>query len=401
MRKYNPFRNIFYYYRGPSSKKAKKRKEEGQFDKQIEDNTTKALINTLEHSEKCLLMCFLKKANIDVTFDDNVIFGLQISENVSRPDALIQIDNCKIFIESKLHSRLNKDQIHRHLESISDSYLICITASDNEKSILNEIRKLNLRFICWKDVYSCFQQFEAKDEKTKFLVQQFLEYLEAINIAPFNGWKKQDFEAFLNIEDDASRELRLRVKEKLRQYLIELKELLKREKLFEDLKVDVGNIQKSSDKVWGVLCKPPIKHKVYKPHFNFWLNSDEFGLGVQIEGKSPANKMETIIKSHKEKFLKILKELESFDLIIRKRVPTGRPRDYPGIDVVKIKLGEDITPVDTEYIIKKMNQYELFEIHCAKSFKRDEEILKNQNFLEENAKFMKQLQDYYNYSVGG
>lgn len=105
MRKYNPFRNVFYYYRGPSSKK------EGQFDKQTEDNTTKALINTLENSEKDLLMCFLKNTGIDIKINDKVAYDLQVSEELSRPDALIQIDKYNIFIESKIGASLDKTKL--------------------------------------------------------------------------------------------------------------------------------------------------------------------------------------------------------------------------------------------------------------------------------------------------
>jgi len=395
MRKYNPFRNVFYYYRGPSSKK------EGQFDKQTEDNTTKALINTLENSEKDLLMCFLKNTGIDIKINDKVAYDLQVSEELSRPDALIQIDKYNIFIESKIGASLDKDQINKHLKSISDGYLICITPSDKDRDIVQQIKKSNLRFISWKEVYLVFkEQFgKTKDEKTNFLIKQFLEYLEAINMAPFSGWDKKDFEAFLNIEDDPKRELRSRVKEKLKQYLIELKELPKEEKLFEDLETDVGKIEKDVTYVWGVLCKPPIKEKVHKPHFNFWVNSDEFGMGILIQGKSPANKMKKSINSEKDKFLKILKKLKGFDLIIRKRVSTG-VRKYSAIDVTKIKLGEDISIEDIEYLIKKMEQYPLFEIHCTKLFKRDEGILDDQTFLEKSVELMKQLQDYYNFSFG-
>jgi hypothetical protein len=39
----DPHKNIFYYYRGPSSRE----NEEIIYDSQIEDNTTKALINCL------------------------------------------------------------------------------------------------------------------------------------------------------------------------------------------------------------------------------------------------------------------------------------------------------------------------------------------------------------------
>jgi len=396
MRKYNPFRNVFYYYRGPSSKK------EGQFDKQIEDNTTKAMINTLENSEKGLLMCFLKKAKIDFKDYNKVAYDLQVAEKSSRPDAQIQIDKCSIFIESKIDSQLDMKQIDNHLKSkyISNGYLICITPRDKDRDTIQQIKKSNLRFISWKEVYLCFKEqlAKTKDEKTKFIIQQFLEYLEAINMATFTGWNKKDFEAFLNIEDDPKKELRLRVKEKLEQYLIEVKELLSEEE-FKDIESYVGNVKEDSTHLWGVLCKPSVKDRIHKPHFNFWVNSDEFGMGIMIQGKRPANKMKKSINSEKDKFLKILKKLKDFDLIIRERV-LDRPREYHKIDVAKIKLGKYVSLEDINYILEKMGRYTLFEIHCARSFKRDEEILNNQSFLKKTVEFMSQLRDYYNFSFG-
>lgn len=401
MRKYNPYRNIFYYYRGPSSKK------EGHFDKQLEDNTTKALINTLESSEKRLLMSLLKKAEIDIKHLDRVAYDLQVDEESSRPDALIQIDNkYDILIESKVDSPLEEYQICKHLESLSNGYLICITPREEDKSVVQRIKKDNLRFISWKEVYLCFkEQLEkTKDEKSKFIIQEFLEYLEVANMAPFNGWNKKDFEAFLNIEDDPRRELRLRVKEKLRQYLVEVNDLLNKEKLFDDLEPDVGNVGQDYTAIWGVLCKPPLEDKVHKPHFSFSISSDEFSMGVLVEGKRPAYKMKKRIESERNRFLKILKNtnLEGFYLLIQKRVPI-RPRKYDFLEVARIYLRRDISADDVEYVIKKTGQYELFCIECGKSWKRDwdAEMLNNKSFLEESVEWMKSLQEYYEFALGG
>lgn len=44
--------NIFYYYRGAMQ-------EDSQFERQLEDNTTKALINTLEHCSQSVSQKFL------------------------------------------------------------------------------------------------------------------------------------------------------------------------------------------------------------------------------------------------------------------------------------------------------------------------------------------------------
>jgi hypothetical protein len=43
----DPHKNIFYYYRGPSSRDDK----DIIYDKQIEDNTTKALVNCFKSQE--------------------------------------------------------------------------------------------------------------------------------------------------------------------------------------------------------------------------------------------------------------------------------------------------------------------------------------------------------------
>ncbi|MDI6760043.1 MAG: hypothetical protein QMD05_04390 [Candidatus Brocadiaceae bacterium] len=401
MRKYNPYRNVFYYYRGPSSK------IEGQYDKQIEDNTTKALINTLENSEKRLLMSLLKEIEIDIKHLDRVAYDLQVGKELSRPDAQILIDNkYDIRIESKIDSPLKEDQICQHLKSISsrDGYLICITPREGDKNVVQQINKANMRFITWKEVYMCFkEQLEkARDEKTQFIIQAFLEYLEAINMAPFNGWDKKDFEAFLNIEDDPRKELRLRVKEKLKQYLVELQRLLKKEPLFEDLELDVGNIAQDDLEVWGVLCNPPLKEKIQRSHLNFSISSNGFFMGVTTEGKIPATNLRNRINCERGRFLKILRKLGGYYLIIQEREKV-QPRYYNYLNVAEICLRKDITPEDIDYIFKKTGQYELFAIKCGTRWKRDyyDETLNKASFLEDSVKWMKSLQDYYEFALGG
>ena len=49
------YHNCFYYFRGPSSKR-----KAAELDKQLEDNTTKALINVLKHSDPKLTTSFLE-----------------------------------------------------------------------------------------------------------------------------------------------------------------------------------------------------------------------------------------------------------------------------------------------------------------------------------------------------
>jgi len=393
MQKYNPFMNIFYYYRGFSGKR------DSQPDKQIEDNTTKALVNTLKYSERGLLSCFLEKNSIKVK-KGAVSYDLQAAENLSRPDAVIEVGKIKILIESKIDCQLEEDQINRHLSSIQKGYLICITPRERDKEIVQKIGGKNARFITWNEIYICFKKYKknTKNEKTRFLIQQFLDYLEAINMAPFTGWSNNDFEAFLYTKDNPKKEHRQMVKKKLEQYLKELNKLTSKDGLLKDLKTSMGNMN-SPKSIWGVLCKPPLKNKVSIAHFNFWLDSNNFGIGVEIEGKPAALKMKKNIISKKTTFLNILKNLEGFDLTISEKFPTNRPRHYNVKDRVKIALGPHIGREDVEYVTKKMNQYKLFEIYCAKTFKRDEKTLASEAFLKKSLAIINQLKEYYKFAI--
>ena len=397
MRKYNPYRNIFYYYRGPSNKR-----KDGQGDKQIEDNTTKALVNTLENSNKGLLKHFLKQLGIKPKSFNKVSYDLQIAEEKSRPDALIEIGYSKVFIESKVDCPLEDDQILRHLESISNGYLICITPRLSDSFIIEQMNDNRIKFITWKHVYICFQEYlkTTVDDKISFIIHEFVDYLEAINMTPFYGWHKSHFEAFLNIEDDLKNELRIRVKKNLQQYLTELREHLQKISLFKDLQMKVGNLQTDDSRhCWGVLCTPPLNRIVYTPHFNFVINADEFVLGVQIEGKKPANEFKAKVKQDSQKLLNILRRLEGFDLTISKRVnPSNRPRSFIGIPVAQIALGDNVSQHDIEFISKKMDQYRLCEMNCSRSFKRGDECIRDASFLATSAEFMKQLEPYYRFS---
>jgi len=396
MRKYNPYKNIFYYYRGPSSFT-----NHGFGDPQIEDNTTKALVNILDKSEKSLLHDFLNSVDIQVNKCDNVSYGLQIGKEKSRPDALIKVGLIEIYLESKIECPLEKEQVFNHLKGITNGYLLCITPRERDGKIVKNLNDKKIKFITWKNIYLFLKRSidGKRSEKTLFLINEFIHYLEAINMAPFYGWKRSHFEAFLNIEEDPNKVLMYQSKDNLKKYLEDLQKDIVKIPSFKNLNMKVGSLDSDDSRhCWGVLALPPLNKIVHIPHFNFIINADEFALGVQIEGKNPTTAFQKKVIGNPKEFKNILKKLTGFNLIIRKRINI-KPRKFIGIPVTNIALGDNISESDIIYLIEKMKQYHLFEVNCTKSFKRDDLILASPSFLSKSFELMKRLESYYKFSI--
>jgi hypothetical protein len=54
-----PHHNVFFYYRGPSARES--RQEGERYQQQVEDNSTKALVNALEHAGPDVVRSFLRR----------------------------------------------------------------------------------------------------------------------------------------------------------------------------------------------------------------------------------------------------------------------------------------------------------------------------------------------------
>ena len=393
MKKFNPYRNLFYYYRGPTSKQI-------HLEKQLEDNTTKALINTLEFSSDSLLASFLSVLNISIKDKFSPQYDLQVAEDFSRPDALINFGKTNIFIESKIDAPLDKKQLNNHLRSIENAYLVCITPREKDEQIVKSFVNLKLRFITWQKIYELFFRYQARRKNPEnLIVHQFVKYLESINMAPFNGFQKEDFEAFINIEDDPKRELRSIVKNKLKLYMEELHRELRIIKSYKSLKYSIGNLNKESKSVWGMICKPPVESKVHKPQFQFTLNRNRFQIGVMIEGINPAKKFRRNIKNDPGGFYKILRKLDGFIFEIHNKVNIDNlPKKFRHYPVATLRLGKEINKDDIPFIISKTSQYRLFMFYCYKVVPRDNKQLYSRKFVNHSIKILNKIKPYYEFS---
>jgi len=394
MNLFNPYRNIFYYYRGPSSVM------ENSINSQIEDNTTKALINTLEMSDKKLLWNLLTDLNIIVPKSENIKFDLQVSKSTSRPDALILIDDVEILIECKVKLILTEDQLKRHISELKKGYLLCITKRKEDEKVVLSLDDKRIIYISWDKIYLLFKETFAKiaERKSLFIISQFLEYLEVINMAPFTGWNKKDFEAFLNINEDTKRELRLRVKDKFKLYMIQILDVVDKANILSVHIYEVGNVNINSDHIWGTLRKNSGEKTVNIVHFNFVIDADSFSMGIQVEGSKPTQKVFNKMVKDKIHVLNMLQKLIGYSFVIRMREEIGI-RKWQSAVVASINLNDKLSMEDVEYIIDKSKQYKYFEYRIEKRYKRDEKILDNELFFEKSLKVIEQLKEFYEFAM--
>jgi hypothetical protein len=184
----DPHHNIFFYYHGPSTKTKKEGHGRNADDKQLEDNTTKALINVLrltyEHDRGRVLRKFLRDCcDIGKKDFDKVEFHLQVGQEASRPDARIEFYNnhlvYALLIESKIDAELFPEQLVNHIRDQRKTSLLAITRREDDKKTVDALKDDNVTFCSWRKVYEIFRQLlnNETSEVNKLLITQFTEYL--------------------------------------------------------------------------------------------------------------------------------------------------------------------------------------------------------------------------------
>ena len=215
--------NIFNYYRGPEQAK------QGNYDAQLEDNTTKALVNTLQHCDPAVAIKFLEWLGVKTTAKvgielqrqtigeerirrapQRVLLGLVAERKPggdeataeadgrgngeSRPDAWLYGEDFVVAIESKVgDAPLERDQMQKHLWKLQ----------------VDAVHQPTCVQKTWADV----RQFFAKllpvsspelNDKDKWLIQQFTQYLEWNGMTQFTGFQEWMFEFLVRVEKDGS-----------------------------------------------------------------------------------------------------------------------------------------------------------------------------------------------------
>lgn len=217
----DPHHNVFYYYRGPSTASTDQWAEEERQHRQVEDNTTKALINLLEHGDPALTVsflhrfigqgvptgrvgeieprCYLQRGPTGDISEPRWLLGLSVmgaidpasldalATNVKgRVDAAVHLPGVALLlIEVKTVEYLDWPQLVRHA---ADWTL--------PEPLSHATHDAPLKLARWRDVYAWAkaQRPVVGDPVSGFLLDQFTNYLEVIGMSPFMGFGERHFD---------------------------------------------------------------------------------------------------------------------------------------------------------------------------------------------------------------
>jgi hypothetical protein len=212
----------------------------------------KTRIQTLNAENKYLLFISSKYNNIEYESDE---------EKGTIPDGLIIDDNTSVLVECKVASRKDSGQLRRYNEIFY-----------KKSAVLKEIY--------WEDIYGIARQVEKKGKRSvgTYLVKQFSEYMEIVNMAGFDGIP------FFKADEAYDKNTASKI---LNRLGVEIKPWL------EDNNFILGERPKTAT-VWDYFYDKNIKEKNPRkfPHYSIYIFPESFGVDMLF---------------HKQELRKILK----------------------------------------------------------------------------------------------
>ena len=320
-------KNLFFFFRGAHNDEH----ADLVLDRQLEDNTTKALIYVLEHADRQLVLGpFLKDlAGLKETRLGEVQFALQrvdirrptvrrrialsiaptdivgpgndMSHMSGRPDAWIwHDDSFSMLIEAKIRGPANRAQIRRHIAG----------AEGWSSSTVEEQSRT------WTDVYRSLARVRRRmrrtEPTTRLLLDEFLRYLRMTSLASDTTFDLDDFGYFLLPAADRDSASRSLLKRKLVRFTEELTgstELRRVRRLYgggreTTTPVSPGVFRKDSTNYW-ITIGP--KERRNRCHLTVRLSESGIALEAFSPHKSFTKRFITKIERAPDSFLRVLR----------------------------------------------------------------------------------------------
>jgi hypothetical protein len=263
--------NLFYGYRGPII-------DAGERERQLENNLTKALINTLSLGGEEVWAPFLTEIGIADARDakfllqrrelptgsakdrrDRELMGISKCESScvvspdadstygSVPDAWIYGDGFAALVENKTDGDFSPGQMQAHLGRLRQ----------DESKPPRQIR------LTWRQLHSMFGKFRLLPGPTgvaKFLIEQFIQFLDYSGMSGFTGFQTEHFRYFLLHDDEDARRWIL---DQVRSFADFVLANLKAQEPFYD-SFKVGNLAAANSFCWAAFGPREYKNVTHQ-----------------------------------------------------------------------------------------------------------------------------------------
>jgi hypothetical protein len=397
----DPHQNIFYYYRGPS-----KKIEDSLHDRQVEDNTTKALVNLLEFAKRVdfapLLKNFLKLINVPQKRITS--FRLQKHEENSRPDGVINFADNKVFIESKVAATLDLDQISRHLKPLGiHDFLLVITNDKDDRKKLKDMHDRRLRYVSWHDIHHiCLGlkneiRIDKKLRAVLVVIEDFINYLEVIVMTEFTGFKDEDFDFWVSPDTAYIPILKNKLESLANSIRQDLPKALSKYSYIR--RGNISRLEQDERSAWVAIKKPENKRDIFNQcNFTIELSKSSLDINAVIRNgrtiwpRTPLGVFYDKLSSNPDSFIKALRKIKrNGRMIISRRLPKTGKRIMPGnekwVSFFEIKIKDIVDREDVRYIcdiLKKADSKPSAPgIHVCHIIDRGSDILTKPDKLKE------------------
>jgi hypothetical protein len=327
-----PHKNLFFSYRGSLPKG---NRSALAFDRQLEDNATKALVYVLEHANHSqVLLPFLKKVvgsrgslnGNDVQFalqrvdiarpsirqqvvlsvaPSDVLTDDRSSSHVAgRPDAWIWSENSfAILVETKVRGHASYDQLRRHVAGAQGW----------------SWKSKKMKPCSWSALYTFFQDVRRSrselDPVTRMLLDEFVRYIRMIGLASTTTFDLEDFGYFLMPPKDRHKTQRELLKRKLNRFVEDLSSSKTMRRVIQRYAgpvshpskfVQPGKLQETN--YWITVGR---KERRNSCHFTVRLNEEGISLEVFAPHKSFTKQFIEKIKKRPDGFISALSPMKS------------------------------------------------------------------------------------------
>lgn len=389
--RFDPHNNVFYFYRGSSFRDG----DDAYYDRQLENNTTKALANLFSHDDSGIflrallsdvsrradcgkLAIFQPRVSLQAGMERSVPPATRIVLSLipptdkiagdsvgGRPDAVIYDvkGGWAMLVESKLYGKVSASQISGHIRGYGwpDSRQIEIS---------------------WHQIFDLISSVSeaSLNPVSRFLKKQWLQYMEIIGMAPFRGFSVDDLDFFVHRPP----ELRQRAAAKL----LGFHDLVVSE-MPEDFRKKFSRSQVGTlfdhKPAWIAIQRDDLPKPQMQCNFTLEVNHDGVCAHAVIRNgrhdsaKTPINTLYKFICAQPADFLQLLRGLgPDFYLRISARRGHAGGRPLPGADlwhpIAKISL-DALCETTPAYVADLLRTIPYPGVHVGTSWARGEAIL--------------------------